>query len=163
MCKQPPSALDQCLTWAFANETSLWVAAGGPEQMLRDVTAAKALRWAVTGSFVNQKPWRSSGWLRTGQVPAHPARIHLAAMGRESARNGYRSNPAIGFVIKPMDGSRISLGWCSPWLRPAACVPIARCRTGPAVDRHPGGGRSRRTAPRCGADRGRRPAPGAAR
>ena len=35
-----------------ANETSMWVAAGGPEQALRDATAAKARRWAVTGSFV---------------------------------------------------------------------------------------------------------------
>ena len=35
-----------------ANETSTWVAAAGPDQMLRDATAAKARRWAVTGSFV---------------------------------------------------------------------------------------------------------------
>ena len=35
-----------------ANETSTWVAAAGPDQMLRDASAAKARRWAVTGSFV---------------------------------------------------------------------------------------------------------------
>ena len=35
-----------------ANETSTWVAPAGPDQMLRDATAAKARRWAVTGSFV---------------------------------------------------------------------------------------------------------------
>lgn len=34
------------------NETSTWVAAAGSYQMLRDATAAKARRWAVTGSFV---------------------------------------------------------------------------------------------------------------
>ena len=35
-----------------ANETSTWIAAAGPDQMLRDADAAKARRWAVTGSFV---------------------------------------------------------------------------------------------------------------
>jgi hypothetical protein len=35
-----------------ANETSTWIAAAGPDQMLRDAIAAKARRWAVTGSFV---------------------------------------------------------------------------------------------------------------
>ena len=35
-----------------ANETSTWVAAAGPDQMLRDATVAKARQWAVTGSFV---------------------------------------------------------------------------------------------------------------
>ena len=35
-----------------ANETSTWIAAAGPDQMLHDAIAAKARRWAVTGSFV---------------------------------------------------------------------------------------------------------------
>ena len=35
-----------------ANETSAWIAAAGPDQMLRDAVAAKARRFAVTGSFV---------------------------------------------------------------------------------------------------------------
>jgi hypothetical protein len=35
-----------------SNETSKWVAAAGPDQMLRDAVAAKTRRWAVTGSFV---------------------------------------------------------------------------------------------------------------
>jgi hypothetical protein len=35
-----------------ANGTSMWVAAAGPDQMLSDAIAAKARRWAVTGSFV---------------------------------------------------------------------------------------------------------------
>ena len=35
-----------------SNETSTWVAAAGPDQMLRDAIAARARRWAVTGSFV---------------------------------------------------------------------------------------------------------------
>ncbi len=41
-------------TYSFfaANETTTWVASGGPEQLLDDITAAKAGRWAVTGSFV---------------------------------------------------------------------------------------------------------------
>ena len=35
-----------------ANETSTWVAPAGPDQMLSDAAAAKARRWAATGSFV---------------------------------------------------------------------------------------------------------------
>ena len=35
-----------------ANETSTWVAAAGPDQMLGDASAAKARRWVMTGSFV---------------------------------------------------------------------------------------------------------------
>ena len=35
-----------------SNERSTWIAAAGAEQMLRDAIAAKARRWAVTGSFV---------------------------------------------------------------------------------------------------------------
>lgn len=33
------------------NETSTWVAAAGPEQLLRDLSSSKLRRWAVTGSF----------------------------------------------------------------------------------------------------------------
>ena len=41
-------------TYSFfnANETTTWVASGGPAQLLDDIAAAKAGRWAVTGSFV---------------------------------------------------------------------------------------------------------------
>lgn len=41
-------------TYSFfaANETTTWVASAGPEQLLDDIAAAKAGRWAVTGSFV---------------------------------------------------------------------------------------------------------------
>jgi hypothetical protein len=41
-------------TYSFfaANETTTWVAAAGPEQLLDDIGIAKAGRWAVTGSFV---------------------------------------------------------------------------------------------------------------
>ena len=40
-------------TYSFAaNETTTWVASGGPEQLLDDIAAAKAGRWALTGSFV---------------------------------------------------------------------------------------------------------------
>ena len=41
-------------TYSFfaANETTTWVASGGPEQLLVDIAAAKAGRWAVTGPFV---------------------------------------------------------------------------------------------------------------
>jgi hypothetical protein len=35
-----------------SNGTSTWIATAGPDQMLRDAVAAKARRWAVTGSFV---------------------------------------------------------------------------------------------------------------
>lgn len=34
-----------------ANETTSWVAPGGPEQFLRDLEASKTKRWAITGSF----------------------------------------------------------------------------------------------------------------
>lgn len=35
-----------------ANQTSTWVAAAGPTQLLKDLAKARAGRWAVTGSFV---------------------------------------------------------------------------------------------------------------
>jgi hypothetical protein len=40
-------------TYSFfkANDTSMWVASSGPDQLLRDLTGAKVRRWAVTGSF----------------------------------------------------------------------------------------------------------------
>jgi len=34
-----------------SNETTRWVASAGPEQFLEDLTASKARRWAITGSF----------------------------------------------------------------------------------------------------------------
>ena len=41
-------------TYSFfdANETTTWVASGGPEQLLDNIATAKAGRWALTGSFV---------------------------------------------------------------------------------------------------------------
>jgi hypothetical protein len=33
------------------NETTTWIATAGPEQFLRDLSASKARRWAITGSF----------------------------------------------------------------------------------------------------------------
>lgn len=33
------------------NETTSWIAPGGPEQFLRDLSASKARRWTVTGTF----------------------------------------------------------------------------------------------------------------
>lgn len=41
-------------TYSFfaANETTMWVASAGPEQLLDDIATTKAGRWAVTGSFV---------------------------------------------------------------------------------------------------------------
>ena len=34
-----------------SNDTTTWVASGGPQQLLDDLTARRAGRWAVTGSF----------------------------------------------------------------------------------------------------------------
>ena len=38
-----------------ANDTSTWVAPGGPDQLLRDLAGKRAGRWAVTGSFGSAK------------------------------------------------------------------------------------------------------------
>jgi hypothetical protein len=38
-----------------SNETTSWIAPGGPEQFLRDLSSSKAKRWAVTGSFASSR------------------------------------------------------------------------------------------------------------
>jgi len=37
------------------NETTSWIAPAGPEQFLRDLSASKLKRWAVTGSFASSR------------------------------------------------------------------------------------------------------------
>lgn len=37
------------------NETTSWIAPGGPEQFLRDLSTSKLKRWAVTGSFASSR------------------------------------------------------------------------------------------------------------
>ncbi len=38
-------------TLLTSNETTSWVAPGGPDQFLRDLSGSRLKRWAVTGSF----------------------------------------------------------------------------------------------------------------
>ena len=38
-----------------SNETASWIAAAGPEQLLRDLSRSKLERWAVTGSFASSR------------------------------------------------------------------------------------------------------------
>ena len=38
-----------------SNETTSWIAPGGPEQFLRDLSSSKAKRWVVTGSFASSR------------------------------------------------------------------------------------------------------------
>jgi hypothetical protein len=38
-----------------SNDTTSWIAPGGPEQFLRDLSSSKLKRWAVTGSFASSR------------------------------------------------------------------------------------------------------------
>jgi hypothetical protein len=38
-----------------SNETTSWIAPGGPEQFLRDLSSSRLKRWAVTGSFASSR------------------------------------------------------------------------------------------------------------
>ena len=38
-----------------SNETTTWIASGGPEQFLRDLSSSRLKRWAVTGSFASSR------------------------------------------------------------------------------------------------------------
>ena len=38
-----------------SNETTNWIAPGGPEQFLRDLSSSRLKRWAVTGSFASSR------------------------------------------------------------------------------------------------------------